>query len=110
MLSPKPHFTWSPKRGAAKGGQTDPGLAGLSLHVKSSGQPFGSTRSSGMGAAPGHSEFGSAKLEYTFFIMVQKRDRKAQDNHGLPGSPKQETPYLACRTLGIILLLILSVT
>lgn len=65
--------------------------------------------SSGMGVPSGHSEVSSAKLEYTPSVVAQKRPRNAKSHQGgYPSSPEQETPLLACGTLGMILLCIQS--
>lgn len=36
-----------------------------------------------MGAPSGHSEVSSAKLQYTSFIVAQKRPRKVMDHQGV---------------------------
>lgn len=116
MLSSKPHLAWSPKIGEFKGGQTDPNHAGPSPHVISGGQPFESTHlewehSSGMGVPSEHSEVRSAKLEHTPSVVAQKRPPNAKSHQGgYPSSPEQETPLLAFRTLGMILLFIQSLS
>lgn len=108
MLPPQPHVAWDPETGEAEGGQNRlqpcwPKGGHLFFMLRVVSSPLGALI---WNRAPsGHVEVNSAKLEYTSSMVAQKRYTEAKDDWSVhPSSPEQETPFLALRTPGVILL------